>query len=57
MVVMGAAAVALLIIAMLPRVGPKREEVVVDDDATRNGRFERTERVDEPATTTTDRRV
>ena len=61
MLVFGVAAVALLIVAMLPRVGPKRDEVVVDDrDATRNGRFEREERVEEPATTTTtttDRRV
>jgi hypothetical protein len=59
--VLGVAAVALLIVAMLPRVGPKREEAVVDDrDATRNGRFEREHRVEEPArttTTTTDRRV
>jgi hypothetical protein len=57
MLVMGAAAVALLIVAMLPRVGPKREKVVDDRDATRNGRFEREERVEEPAATTTDRRV
>lgn len=37
----GAAAVALLIVAMLPRVGPKREEVVVEHDG--NGRFDRDE--------------
>ena len=55
MLVMGAAAVALLVVAMLPRVGPKqREEVVVEHDGTRNGRFEREERVEEPAATTTD---
>jgi hypothetical protein len=35
----GAAAVALLIVAMLPRVGGRREEVVVDQD--RDRRFER----------------
>ena len=57
MLVMGAAAVALLIVAMLPRVGPKREQVVADHDGTRNGRFERGERVEEPAATATDRRV
>jgi hypothetical protein len=34
-----AAAVALLVVAMLPRVGRKREEVVVDHDG--NGRFHR----------------
>src|SRR5215216_5014634 len=57
MVVFGAAAVALLIVAMLPRVG-RRREVVVDDDraVTRNGRFRRRDRVSEPAGTT-ERRV
>jgi hypothetical protein len=47
----GAAAVALLIVAMLPRVG-RRREVAVEDDRTRrfgrNGRAER-DRVTEPA--------
>jgi hypothetical protein len=57
MLAMGVAAVALLIVAMLPRVGPKREEVVAERDGTRNGRFEREERVEEPAATTADRRV
>jgi hypothetical protein len=38
----GAAAVALLVVAMLPRVGRKREEVVVDHDG--DGRFNRDER-------------
>jgi hypothetical protein len=57
MLVMGVAAVALLVVAMLPRVGGRREEVVVDRDTTRNGRFKRGERVDEPAATTTHRRV
>jgi hypothetical protein len=57
MLAMGVAAVALLIVAMLPRVGGRREEVVVDRDATKNGRFERDRRVEEPAATTTDRRV
>ena len=61
MVAFGAAAVAMLIVAMLPRVG-RRKDVVVEDDAaptttTGNGRFERTDgRVDEPVTTT-ERRV
>ena len=57
MLVMGVAAVALLVVAMLPRVGGRREEVAVDRDTTRNGRFERGERVEEPAATTTHRRV
>jgi len=60
MVVFGAAAVALLIVAMLPRVG-RRRDVVVDDDrtvGTRDGRFARDrDGVDEPAATTTHRRV
>jgi len=37
----GAAAVALLIVAMLPRVGRKRDEAVVEHDG--NGRFHRDE--------------
>jgi hypothetical protein len=57
MLVMGVAAVALLVVAMLPRVGGRREEVVGDRDATTNARFERDRRVEEPAATTTDRRV
>jgi hypothetical protein len=59
MLVMGAAAVALLVVAMLPRVGGRREEVVVDGDrdTTRTGRFGRDERVEEPVATTTDRRL
>jgi hypothetical protein len=57
MLVMGVAAVALLVVAMLPRVGGRREEVVVDRDATTNGRFERDQPVEEPAATTTHRRV
>jgi hypothetical protein len=55
--VMGAAAVALLVLAMLPRVGRKRDrDVVVDDE--RDGRFARGDRTtaDEPVTTT-ERRV
>jgi hypothetical protein len=59
MLAMGAAAVALLIAAMLPRVGRRREEVVVEDDTTRGRRFARDGRVEEPVgtSTTTDRRV
>jgi hypothetical protein len=60
MLAMGAAAVALLIVAMLPRVGRRHEEVVADRDVetTRTRRFGRDQRVEEPAaTTTTDRRV
>lgn len=61
MFVMGAAAVALFIVAMLPRVG-RRRDVVVEDDAatTRNGRFGRRSRrdgVEEPVGTTTERRA
>jgi hypothetical protein len=61
MVVMGAAAIALFIVAMLPRIG-RRRDVVVEDDAatTRNGRFMRRRRdraADEPVGTTTERRV
>ena len=48
----GAAAVALLIVAMLPRVG-RRKEVAVDRDR----RFERDGRVEEPVGTTTHRRA
>jgi hypothetical protein len=58
MVVMGVAGVALLVLAMMPRVG-RRRDVVVDDDAstTHDGRFGRTdERVEEPVGTT-ERRV
>jgi hypothetical protein len=51
----GAAAVACLIVAMLPRVGRRRrEEVVVDRD--RDRRFDRDGRVTEPAETTTTHR-
>jgi hypothetical protein len=46
MLAFGAAAVALLIVAMLPRVGGRHEEVVVDHDRT--SRFERDGRVTEP---------
>jgi hypothetical protein len=58
MLVMGAAGVALLVVAMLPRVGRRRRDVVVEDDAADgNGRFARTDgRVDEPVGTT-ERRV
>jgi hypothetical protein len=53
-VVFGVAAVALLVVAMLPRVG-RRKDVMVEDDATattRNGRFRRRrDRVSEPAGT------
>jgi hypothetical protein len=60
MLVFGVAAAAMLIVAMLPRVG-RRKDVVVDDDrratTTGDGRFARTDgRVDEPVTTT-ERRV
>jgi hypothetical protein len=57
MLVMGVAAVALLIAAMLPRVGRRRKEVVVEEDRSRASRFERDGRVEEPAGTTTHRRV
>jgi hypothetical protein len=62
MLVMGAAGIALLIVAMMPRVG-RRRDVVVEDDAatTRNGRFRRRGRrdrvADEPVGTTTERRA
>jgi hypothetical protein len=57
MVVFGVAAVALLLVAMLPRVG-RRRDVVVDDTADRDGRFARRDGrvVDEPVGTT-ERRV
>ena len=55
MLAMGAAAVALLVVAMLPRVGRRREEVVVD--RTRDRRFDRDGRVTEPAEPTTHRRA
>jgi hypothetical protein len=58
MVVMGVAGVALLVLAMVPRVG-RRRDVVADDDAstTRDGRFGRTDgRVEEPVGST-ERRV
>jgi hypothetical protein len=51
MLAFGAAAVALLVVAMLPRVGRRRrEEVVVDRD--RSTRFERDGRVTEPVEST-----
>jgi hypothetical protein len=54
--VMGAAAVALLVLAMAPRVGRKRErDVVVDDE--RDGRFARDRPGAEEPVTTTERRV
>jgi hypothetical protein len=64
MVAFGAAAVALLLVAMLPRVNRRRETVVEDDTAatTRRGRFARRDRrVDEserePVGTTAGRRT
>jgi hypothetical protein len=62
MVVMGVAGVALLFLAMMPRVG-RRRDVVVEDDAataTRSGRFRRRGRrghAEEPVGTTTERRA
>jgi hypothetical protein len=54
--VMGAAAVALLVLAMMPRVGRKRErDVVVDDE--RDGRFARDRPGAEEPVTTSERRV
>jgi len=54
--VMGAAAVALLVLAMMPRVGRKRErDVVVDDE--RDGRFARDRPGAEEPVTSTERRV
>jgi hypothetical protein len=56
MLAFGAAAVALLLVALLPRVGRRKETVVEEDRTTAtapNGRFERDgERVDEPVGTT-----
>jgi hypothetical protein len=55
MVVFGAAAVALLVVAMMPRVGRRKETYVEDDTraTTADGRFTRDDgRVEEPATTT-----
>jgi hypothetical protein len=57
MLAFGVAAAAMLLVAMLPRVGKRRDRVVADDRAagttTRDGRFGRTDgRVDEPVTTT-----
>jgi hypothetical protein len=46
MVALGAAAVALLVVAMLPRVGRRRKEGVVEGERT--GRFGRDGRVAEP---------
>lgn len=59
MLVFGASAAALLIVAMLPRVGRRKDVVVEDDRAmdTGDGRFARDGRpVDEPVGTT-ERRV
>jgi hypothetical protein len=64
MVVFGIAAAALLVVAMLPRVG-RRRDVVAEDETTaattRNGRFRRRgRRVEEPVgatDATTERRV
>ena len=59
MLVMGAAGVALLVLAMLPRVGRKRDVAVEDGrTTTRNRRFRRRDRTtaDEPVGTT-ERRV
>jgi hypothetical protein len=54
--VMGAAAVALLVLAMMPRVGRKRDrDVVVEDE--RDGRFARDRPGAEEPVTTTERRV
>jgi hypothetical protein len=63
MVAFGIAAAALLVVAMLPRVGRRREVAVEDETAatTRNGRFRRRgRRVEEPVgatDATTERRV
>ena len=60
MLVFGAAAAALLNVAMLPRVGRRKDVVVEDDDATAttgNGRFRRRDRVSEEPVGTTERRA
>jgi hypothetical protein len=62
MVVMGAAGVALLVLAMLPRVGGRRRDAVVEDEAAtagtaRNGRFGRRRTTAEEPAGTTERRV
>ena len=60
MVVFGGAGVALLVVAMLPRVGRRKDVVVEDDDATAttgNGRFRRRDRVSEEPVGTTERRA
>jgi hypothetical protein len=59
MLVTGVAGVVLLVLAMLPRVGQRRRDVVVDDDRSTTGdtRFGRRDgRVEEPVGTT-ERRV
>jgi hypothetical protein len=56
MLAFGASAVALLIVAMLPRVGRRRRDVVVEEDrrVAGDGRFARDDgRVTEPVETTT----
>jgi hypothetical protein len=60
MLVLGAAGLALLIVAMMPRVGRRRRDVVVeeDDDTAGNGRFARRDRrVAEEPVGPTERRV
>ena len=59
MVAFGAAAVALLLVAMMPRVHRRRDVVVEDETAaTRRSRFARRDRrVDEPVGTTAGRRT
>jgi hypothetical protein len=61
MFVMGVAGIALLVLAMMPRVGRRPREGVVEDDATtaRRGRFAHRRRAttDEPVRTTGDERV
>jgi hypothetical protein len=57
--VMGAAGVALLVLAMLPRVGKRRRDVAVEDDRTtaRDGRFGRDRTTADERVGTTERRV